>query len=1223
MSLVRLTIQRYSVCNYYHPRPTFFNKKIPMKKPIAIRVTKKILRAKFLLALGLAIGPNRLHAQTTFHWLNTNGGSYHTASNWTPAGGPPIFDDSARFGLSTPYTVTFSNAGTQTKNFQVSNGNVTFAFLNPTAVHNWVSGNTNFVGPLAGDANSNATLNLTSMFHNPMRGGDLVVGRAAGKTGTLNLSGNGNWEGWVNSNVFVGQAGTGNLNISTTGILQKSSLKSDSIVVGAGGTGNATVSGFNASLVANNFLTVGAADSTGNLLISNQGKASVGQSLWIGVQSDSNNQITVTGSGSELVLGNSQTSIGFEGGKGTLNVLSGATVTNSGSSVEIGDSFGSTGSLNISGSGSQFISADDSVMKIGNGGLGFVDVEAGGKLTVSQIDVGSISSPSSQGSLSVSGMGSRVDLTGTQMNYVGNNSGGYLSLSSGSVLDSQGTMVVGNMRLGELQVLSGSQLFSTGGIVGLGVAGLNNTMPSTVSVSGTGSLWSMSENLVVGSHRFAEVQIGSGGKIISSGGILGQHVGSTGNLSLSGNNSLWDSNGTVIVGGAGDGRLSVSNGAQVVSNGPVRVGVTQTGIGELRVFENGAQLDVSGGNLVLGSFGQGDLKVTSGGKVNLGAGSNAFLGETPSGTGTMQVSGSGSEFNYSSTSHLQVGRQGTGSLQISQGGVVNGGNGSIGSFVQLGSAVGSQGSVKVQNSGSKWNLSDNLVVGGAGTGTLEILQGGQVNAGQLEVATGFGSQGDIQLLSAGSQLTISQNANVGGSANAEGGVGNLNISSGTTASVGGQLTLWSQGTVTLNHGTLKLGSLNDQGGQLQWNSGKVQFNQNTVLTNSLLDSLVGTSQSLSNNQTLEVADGKTLIVGHNTDFAVDGGRVRAANFTNAGFTTLQKGSIEVSGNFFNDVGGNFVLQNMRQSAGGLFTNNGLVTGHGRLQHQLQNNGTVAVNSESHLINDNGSSMSTNSNQIQLAGGRLDVTGALTNATGAFITGHGVLGTSAGTPGNLGLINNGTIAVSGSAMDIHGDVRNLAGGRIQTSGNSTTTFWDDVEHNGSEIRTSAGSSTVFYGSVTGAAPYTGTGSVFFEGDLKPGNSPADVQFEGDVHFGELALLSIEIGGLAAGLDYDRLTVDGSTWLDGFLSVDLVSNFSPQVGDSFTIIRNRGTDPLFGQFIGLDQGASLFAGNHQFSVDYFGGNGHDFVLSVVPEPSAAILLAVAVMGCGLLRRRPPAN
>jgi len=76
-------------------------------------------------------------------------------------------------------------------------------------------------------------------------------------------------------------------------------------------------------------------------------------------------------------------------------------------------------------------------------------------------------------------------------------------------------------------------------------------------------------------------------------------------------------------------------------------------------------------------------------------------------------------------------------------------------------------------------------------------------------------------------------------------------------------------------------------------------------------------------------------------------------------------------------------------------------------------------------------------------------------------------------------------------------------------------------------------------------------------------------------------------------------------------------------SLTIILNRGTDPLFGQFIGLDQGASLFAGNHQFSVDYFGGNGHDFVLSVVPEPSAAILLAVAVMGCGLLRRRPPAN
>lgn len=1192
----------------------------------AIR-TKRVLRKKFMIALSLVISSGSLHAQTTFHWLNTSGGSYHTASNWTPAGGPPIFDDFARFGLSSTYTVTFSNAGTQTQNFDIRNGNVTFAYLNPAAVHNWSASNTNFIGPAFGDANASATLNLTSMFHNPMRGGSLVVGRAEGKTGTLNILNNGNWEGWANSSVRVGETGVGNLNISTIGVLQKSGLKADSVFIGhnllnpASSTGNATVSGFNATLAANKYLIVGnGPNAIGNMTISNQGKSTVGENFVVGNASKANNVVTVTGVGSELVLGNVETSIGLDGGKGTLNILGGATVTNSGSSIKIADSFGSTGSLNISGSGSHFLSADASVMKIGNGGLGYVDVEAGGKLTVSQIDVGSLSSASSQGGLSLSGIGSRVDLTGTQMNYVGNNTGGYLSLSSGSVLDSQGTMVVGNMGLGELQVLSGSQLFSTGGIVGLGVAGLNNTMPSTVSVSGTGSLWSMSENLVVGSHRYAEVSVGSGGEIISSGGILGQHVGSTGNLSLSGNNSLWDSNGTVIVGGAGDGRLSVRNGAQVVSNGTVHLGVTQTGIGEVRVFENGAQLDVSGGNLVLGSFGQGNLKVTLGGKANLGAGSNAFLGETPSGTGTMLVSGSGSEFNYGSTNYLQVGRQGTGSLQISQGGVVNGGNGSIGSFVQLGSAVGSQGSVKVQNSGSKWNLSNDLVVGGAGNGTLDILQGGQVNAGQLEVATGFGSQGEIQLLNTGSQLTISQNANVGGSSNAEGGAGKLTINSGTMASVGGQLTLWSQGTVALKNGTLKLGSLNDQGGQFHWNSGKVQFTQDTVLSNSLLESLVGTSRSLANHQTLEAADGKTLFVGHDTDFAVDGGQVRAANFTNAGFTTLQKGSIEVSGSFVNDVSGNFVLQNMRQSSGGLFINHGTVSGHGRLKHQLQNDGTVVVNAGAHLINDNGSQISKNTQYIQMAGGRLDVTGSIENSAGAFISGYGYLGTSTGNPGNQGLLNSGTIAVSGGSMDIYGDVRNLAGGRFLTSGNSTTTFWDDVDHNGAEIRTSAGSSTVFYGAVSGAGAFTGTGAVFFEGDLKPGNSPADVLFEGDLHLGNTAGLTMEIGGLFAGASYDRLSVFGDIFLDGELFVNTIDGFTPKNGDSFLLIDNRGSNPIFGRFAGLDHGAIYQSMNHQFLVSYqAGSNGRGFSLTAVPEPSSGFLVFVVACLATYNRRR----
>lgn len=313
-------------------------------------------RMAFAAACLMLISPV-LHAQTTFHWGNSIGGSYHSASNWSPGGGPPIFDDYARFNLPGTYTVSFANSGTQTIDFQVRSGNVTFAYLNPTAHHSWGSGGTNYVGPQAGDSATSATLNLTNMFNNPMMGHHLVIGNTAGKTGTLNIHSSGHWKGYASSDVFVGQAGAGNLNISTIGIAQNSILEARDVRIGQfGGTGTATVSGWNALMKVNDSLVLGTFEnSVGKLVVSNQGLVTVGNALVVGFGSFGDNMITVTGSGSKMTLGAGNVVLGSQG-KGTLRVQNGGLVVNTGGEVRLAaiNNGNSIGSLEIDGSGSHF-----------------------------------------------------------------------------------------------------------------------------------------------------------------------------------------------------------------------------------------------------------------------------------------------------------------------------------------------------------------------------------------------------------------------------------------------------------------------------------------------------------------------------------------------------------------------------------------------------------------------------------------------------------------------------------------------------------------------------------------------------------------------------------------------------------------------------------------------------------------------------------------------------
>ncbi len=180
---------------------------------------------------------------------------------------------------------------------------------------------------------------------------------------------------------------------------------------------------------------------------------------------------------------------------------------------------------------------------------------------------------------------------------------------------------------------------------------------------------------------------------------------------------------------------------------------------------------------------------------------------------------------------------------------------------------------------------------------------------------------------------------------------------------------------------------------------------------------------------------------------------------------------------------------------------------------------------------------------------LEFSGALSNrADTGVITGHDAILFFA-----QGVANSGSMIFGSGINDVIGQVDNLPGGRITVSGGALAIFYEDVANNGVINVSAAGdtrSTAVFFGALSGNG-ISGGGEVFIEGDARPGFSPGVMTFGGDVSFGPMAVLDIEIGGTAPGTGYDRIAVAGQLMLGGTLRVRLANNFVPEAGAAFDL------------------------------------------------------------------------
>ena len=183
------------------------------------------------------------------------------------------------------------------------------------------------------------------------------------------------------------------------------------------------------------------------------------------------------------------------------------------------------------------------------------------------------------------------------------------------------------------------------------------------------------------------------------------------------------------------------------------------------------------------------MTISDGGVANIETINYAAIGELANSTGVVTVTGSGSAFYELGV--LEVGDSGTGTLVISNSGLVstNGGG--------LGGAPGSSGMVTITGSGSTWSSDGQLDVGDSGAGTLAISNGGTLSGSDdILIAHQATATGRVTISGSGSTMTTTAYLDVGAS-----GSGTLLIFNG--GSVGDQsglvgLSPVSSGAVTVN-----------------------------------------------------------------------------------------------------------------------------------------------------------------------------------------------------------------------------------------------------------------------------------------------------------------------------------------------------------------------------------------------------------------------------------------
>lgn len=632
----------------------------------------------------------------------------------------------------------------------------------------------------------------------------------------------------------------------------------------------------------------------------------------------------------------------------------------------------------------------------------------------------------------------------------------------------------------------------------------------------------------------------------------------------------------------------------------------------------------------------GAISVTGGGVIELDSGTGAdagpfmVIGRRPGAVGSALISGVGSAIQLNGNNNgasAQVGREGTGSLTIENGGALrvldpagaagthttrgesvfvgrDGGFGTLslngglltvdsrsGAYVFLGEGAGN-GTLNATN-GSTITLHDRAAtVGGGDAGfvvgrNLSGAAGTSIGTVTVTDSTlAIRSDSNFSILSIGREAgTIGTMVATGSTVSLQGAAGATGILVGRDAGATGTLTLSnstvsaqsSLGDAFLMAGRDGTGSITVQGAATSLQIGAAQF----------ADIIVG--RNAGSIGSMVIRDDAAVTVTHSNASGFATGTVGRLAGSNGTLAVRSGATLDLTG-------ANAVLQAGREagSFGSILVDGGAAV-------------ALAGTTESTLML--GRLAGAAGNLAVASGGQVTLSGPLARVlVGAPIEAGGTLAP------NLAA-GAGTLTISGAGSLVSAD-RVVVGAPVSLAG-ATSGGGTVIVSNGGTLQ--AGEVRIGTAGLVGGSGGTIIGSVILDGGtLAPGASPGTLNIVGDLTVLD-GILKIEIGGTGAG-QYDVLNVSGTTMIaGGTVLFEFIDGFAPTAGQTFDFFSGPNA-PV------VDPGVTFAVAGLQAGFQFdLSGPALTFVAltdgvsTTVPEPASAALLLAGLLGLAALRRR----